>query len=351
MEKEKTFAVPAPIIDEKEMEALDTLTQRYKKFIEPGHIAKLGKKVADITPEAVKNLGSSIKLSVTEKNIYKQSMEVVLFGFKKIEEQAAKFTITEEQVIKNLNKIIDEPQITDLEEVCLIRSYDLARVVNKNKSKNIVAAIIEGGGTGVFGFWGLPFNLVLSTFLYYRAVQAIAMYYGYDVRNDSAELVIASEVFSKALSPINSDINNETSNLIGKLMLMTQANVIKQTAGKTWTDMASRGGVTLLLTQMRALAHSTAQKALEKAGQKGLESSLFKDVFEQIGKKLTLKSIGKAVPYVSAFIGASIDTAQMSKVLDFADLFYQKRFIMEKEKRIAYLTTGDTIVDVVIAEE
>lgn len=351
MKREKTFVVPVPIVDEKELEALDSLTQRYKKFIEPGHIAKLGEKVAEIIPESVKTLGSSIKLTVTEKNIYKQSMEVVLFGFKKIEEQAAKFTITEEQVIKNLNKIIGELQITNLEEVCLSRSYDLAKVVNKNKSKDLIAAIIEGGGTGVFGFWGLPFNLVLSTFLYYRAVQAIAMYYGYDVRNDSAELVIASEVFSKALSPINNDINNETSNLIGKLMLMTQANIIKQTAGKTWTDMAARGGVTLLLTQMRALAHNTAQKALEKAGQKGLESCLFKDVFEQIGKKLTLKSIGKAVPYVSAVIGASIDTAQMSKVLEFADLFYQKRFIMEKEKRIAYLTTGDTIVDAVIAEE
>lgn len=42
--------------------------------------------------------------------------------------------------------------------------------------------MIEGGGTGAFGFWGLPFNLVLSTFLYFRAVQSIAMFYGYDVK-------------------------------------------------------------------------------------------------------------------------------------------------------------------------
>jgi len=61
-------------------------------------------------------------------------------------------------------------------------------------------AFAEGGATGYFGFAGLPLNLVLSMFLYYRAVQSIAMFYGYDVKHDSAELVIAGEVFMSALS-------------------------------------------------------------------------------------------------------------------------------------------------------
>lgn len=39
----------------------------------------------------------------------------------------------------------------------------------------------------------MPFNLGLSTFLYYREVQSVAMYYGYDIKNDTAELVIANE--------------------------------------------------------------------------------------------------------------------------------------------------------------
>ena len=98
------------------------------------------------------------------------------------------------------------------------------------------------------------------------------MFYGYDVKNDSAELMIASEVFTSALSPVSNDVNNEATTLIGKIMVMGQAAVVKQTAKKTWTDMASRGGIPLLLTQLRALAHKIcADSASKGRGKKGLE--------------------------------------------------------------------------------
>ena len=218
------------------------------------------------------------------------------------------------------------------------------KVVNRNKGINRLYALIEGGATGAAGFWGLPFNLVFSLLLYFRAVQSIAMYYGYDVKNNDDELVLASDVFMNALSPGKNDVNNELSGAIGKVMLMTQANIVKQTAKKTWGDMAARGGIPLLLTQMRALAHKAAEKALAKAGQKGLEESIFKGVFEQIGKKLTLETIGKSVPYISAGIGALIDLSQMNTVMKYADIFYQKRFIMEKQSKIDMLIPD--IIDV-----
>ena len=76
---------------------------------------------------------------------------------------------------------------------------------------------------------------------------------------------------------------------------------------------------------------------------------MFKEAFEQIGRKLTLKTVGKAVPIFSALIGALIDTAQMKKVLEFADIFYQKRFILEKETRIHNLISNE-IIDVRFSE-
>lgn len=82
------------------------------------------------------------------------------------------------------------------------------------------------------------------------------------------------------------------------------------------------------------MANRAAQKALEKAGQKGLEESLFKGIFEQIGKSLSKKAIGKAIPVAGAVIGALFDTAQMNTVLEFADVFYNKRYLLEKEARI-----------------
>ena len=72
-------------------------------------------------------------------------------------------------------------------------------------------------------------------------------------------------------------------------------------------------------------------------GAKGLENTLFREILEQIGKKISLNSLPKAVPVASAIAGALIDTAQMNKVLEYADIFYHKRFIYEKQIRIDIL--------------
>lgn len=334
MKENTRFSAPSPIVNSKEIASLDDLTKCYNKLIQPSKIAILGQKVGSLVPEGMKEFGAGITKNITAQELYQQSMELIAKSFKVVEEKAAKYSISEKTILKKANEIIPNYKITEIDEICFARSYKLSKIVNSYKMQDSMAAFIEGGVTGAIGFWGLPFNFVLSTFLYFRAVQVIAMIYGYDVRNDIAEMVIASEVFANALSPTKNDINNEMTSIIGKVMVMTQASVVKQTAKKTWTDMASRGGIPLLLTQMRALAHKAAQKALQNAGAKGLENSIFKEVFEQVGRKLTLKTIQKSVPAVSAVLGAIIDTAQMDNVLKYADIFYQKRFILEKEKRI-----------------
>ena len=218
----------------------------------------------------------------------------------------------------------------------MARSYDISKLVSKYKTQDLGVAAIEGGVTGYFGFAGLPFNLVLSTFLYYRAVQSIAMYYGYDVKNNPEELEIAGAVFMNVLSP-KSQAPNEVGEIVSKIMLMTELTATKQLSKKTWEEMAKHGGIPLLLCQMRALANTAAKKALEKAGKKGLEESLFKQIFEQIGKKLSKNVIGKSIPAIGGAIGALFDTAQMSAVLTYADIFYNKRYLAEKEVRISDL--------------
>lgn len=333
MKNNKQYTLPVPITDVKEEDSLDKLTKRYEKLIEPSKLSKFGDKVIDVLPEQVKKLGTGVRNTISEQELYIQSMKIVADGFKIVEEHAAKFTISEKSILKKLNEIVPHNNITSLNEVCLARGYDISKLVSSYKTKDIGLAFAEGGITGIFGFAGLPFNLVLSTFLYYRAVQSVAMYYGYDVKNDANELVISSEVFMSALSPGRSDTNGVT-DIIGKVMLISKATAVKQAAKKSWGEMASRGGIELLITQMRALANISAKKALEKAGKKGLEQSIFKDVFEQIGRKLALKTVQRAVPVISGLIGACFDTAQMNKVLEYADVFYNKRYILEKQYRI-----------------
>ncbi len=347
MGTEKQYVIPKPMINKKESESLIALTEKYKKMTAPTKLSKIGKKVAEIIPEPIKKAGRAAKEGITEAELFAQCMKVVAEGFSVLEKQAAKMTVSEKSIVKKINATTKSNEITNLDEVCLARGYNISKLVSKYKTQDLVLALAEGGATGAFGFAGLPFNLVLSTFLYYRAVQSVAMFYGYDVKNDAAELMIAGDVFMNSLSP-SSKGSNEVSSIIGKIMVMTETTAIKQTAKKTWSEMATRGGVGLLLTQMRALANKSAQKALEKAGQKGLEESVFKGVFEQIGKGLTKKAIGKAVPVIGAVIGGLFDTAQMNTVIDYADVFYNKRYLLEKEVRVNTLIEGDaeSIIDV-----
>lgn len=350
MAEENNILLPSPIIDAKEDDSIKKLCERYEKLVTPGMLAKAGKKAVEVIPKPIKNVGKKAKDAITEQELYAQCMKVVVDGFGIIEKQAAKLTVSENTIVKKISEVSKGVNITSMDEVCLARSYDIANLVNKYKTQDLGLALVEGGTTGYFGFAGLPFNLVLSTFLYYRAVQSVAMYYGYDIKNDSAELVIASDVFMNALSP-NSQGTNEVTGIIGKIMIMTEITTVKQLSKKTWEEMAKHGGVTLLICQMRALANKAAQKALEKAGQKGLEESLFKGVFEQIGKNLSKKALGKSVPVAGAVIGALFDTAQMNTVLEYADVFYNKRYLLEKEVRINTLIGASNPIESVVIDE
>ena len=347
----KTYIIPEQILDQKEEKALLALTETYNKMIAPNVFNKAMDKVGEKIPQVVKDAFSAAGDKISEADLFIKSMEVLAKSFQKLEEFAAKVTISENEIIKQANRISADNEISTLSEICLVRSYDLERAVSKYKYADIIAALVEGAATGAPGFAGIPFNLALSTFLYYRAVQSIAMFYGYDVKNDPAELAIASEIFMNGLNP-KENAGTELSGAIAKVMLLTQVTTVKQTVQKGWAAMAKKNGVTLLLTQMRALAHSAAKKALEKAGKKGLENTIFTEIFEQIGKKLTKSAISKSVPYFGALIGATIDTAQMIQITQFANVFYCKRFILEKESRI-YALDGVTmpVIDVPESED
>ena len=344
----KKYIIPEIIIDNKEEQSLVALTNTYNKMIEPSKTIKHVEKIGEKVPMSIKEIVDTTKDKITENELFLKSMEVLGKGFQTLEQYAAKVTLSEKQIIDKINPLVPNNEITSLDEICLARAYDISNFVSKMKNADVIAAIVEGAATGAPGFIGLPFNIVLSTFLYYRAVQSIALYYGYDVKNDPAELEIASEVFINAMNPKSSN-DSELSSTIAKIMLLSTATSVKQTVKKGWQAMAEKGGIHLLLTQMRALANSAAKKAIEKAGKKGLEKTAFTEVFEQIGKKLTQKAIGKAIPYIGAVIGATIDTAQMVKVLKYADIFYNKRFILEKELRINMLTNPNP--DIIVVNE
>ncbi len=225
--------LPAPLIDPAEERDLVVLDERFQRMQKPGMLAKAGGALGEMVPKEIKDAVADAADSIKAQELYRQALEVIAQGYTVVEQQASKFTLDEKAVLNVINKGITGFRVTCLEEIALLRSYELAKVVNNQKGGHLISAFLEGAVTGVPGFAGLPFNLVLSTFLFYRAVQCIAMYYGYDVKNDPAELIIAGEVFASSLMPSGSR-SGGVGAAVGKVMIFAEATTVKQTAKKGW---------------------------------------------------------------------------------------------------------------------
>ena len=63
-----------------------------------------------------------------------------------------------------------------------------------------------------------------------------------------------------------------------------------------------------------------------------------------IGRKLPLRVVQKGIPIAGAILGASVDTWQVVQCIDYANIFYQKRFILEKKERVALLLGEEFVV-------
>lgn len=340
-----TYRAPDPMLDERELEEIDALKRRYDRLREPGAISRAGKELSKLIPKGIGQLGASALKGLTSQKLYEGGIQVIMTGFKKVENQARSFTMGPDAVIRSINNGPQDAKVSSLEEITLLRGYDIAQVVRRERREHLGAALIEGVATGVPGLAGIPFNLVLSTFLYYRAVQSIAMLYGYDVRSDPSELMLAGQVFTQAMSPESEDAGQGEELFIAKVMAVMQTETVKKAINQGWSAMAREKGLALLIVQMRALANQAAQKALTDAGQKGLEKTVFEQIFSQVGKRLSQDVIKKGVPVIGGVIGGAFDTYMMSRVLELADTFYHKRFLLEKQARVEALVQGVDITE------
>ena len=325
--------VPDVILDDKEEKSIEDLTKRYEKLIAPSAVGKLSNKMKDVVPDKVKNLLGDVGYVIQNADLYDKVIKAAADGFDIMMKNSAKVSISEKEVIKQINATMDGNRIFRLEEACFARGYDIAKLVNRFKTQNILVAFSEGGATGLLGLPGIPLNLATSVFFFYRSVQSVAMFYGYDVKNNADELEIATSVFMEAMDPQRGS-GTEMGDMIAKVMTMSEALVVKQTVNQGWKAMAEHGGLTLLLTQIRALAHASAQKALAAAGKKGIEPKLFEGVLKALGKKFTQTAIEKAATPAAAAITALMDVSTMNKVIEYADIFYNKRFLAEKQIRL-----------------
>ena len=327
------YIIPSPILDKREQAIFSGLTYKYIQVKKPGTVSKFADKMLNAATDNMKILGKDVKKTISETELYNQCMKIVVEGFKVIEEKTAKHTISRETIIQQVDQAVTYTRILDLKEICLIRCYDIDNLITFQKYQNLAFVLLEGSATGVLGFAGMPFNLVLSTFLFFRAVQSIAMFYGYDVVNNKNEMVIASQIFMKTLCP---EEESEFSKVIEKIMMLNFPTAFSKVPDDS-ENVQVKEATTELFSQLDVLADKFADKAIENVGQKSFEEKVFKELFEQVGKKIAKGIMKKSIPVISLATGALIDTVQMKKLIDYAKIFYCKRFIAEKEKRIKEL--------------
>lgn len=325
-------------LDHKELELLKKLTEDYEKFIEPGPLikqfTKTKDKVSGLLPGKVKEITADTIKKASDWTVIQQVIESAGQGFGAVQENTARITLNKKKVMQYLSN--EANLITEYEQIFKLRSYHIEKnLLNKRRLLDLPSAFIGGGVTGFFGLLGVPFNLAYTFFMYYRSVQAVALYYGYDVFDDPRELEFASSVTAICLAPHLESNTQSLGSIIGKMMVATNVTTLKESLSKlTYTQMAERGGAELLYVQIRALANLQAKKALEKAGKEGVEAGIFKNLLEQIGKRMGKETGKKAVPVIGAFIGAFVDTHTMNKVIKGANLIYHKRFLFEKNIRV-----------------
>lgn len=77
---------------------------------------------------------------------------------------------------------------------------------------------------------------------------------------------------------------------------------------------------------------------------------VFKGILEQVGRKMTLKTSSRTMPVIGGVFGAFFDTAQMQKIINYADIFYNKRFLEEKAARINALVNPEESIENVIID-
>lgn len=329
-----------PIHDSRELKLLQDLTKEYEKYRTPGMISKVsdqvGEYISSITPEKAKRLVSDGIDAASEAKVIQKAIQAAGQGFQVVQEHCAEKFLNKKSIIDALR--IENKELKHFEHICCMRSYSIEKVCNKKKKNNLMMALCEGAATGAPGLYGVPFNIALSFLLYFRASQLVALHYGYDVENDPRELEFASNVTITTFSPNIEDSAENLSGLIGKMMLAGEFTALKTALQKnTYQQMAEAGGAQLLYTQIRALANKAAQKALEKSGKESLEGSMLSGLLKILGSHMGQEAGKKAIPIIGAVVGGLSDTYYMNKVFKGANLIYHKRFLFEKEQRIAIL--------------
>lgn len=326
--------------DQREYRVFDHIQIAWQDFSRPSLIAR---NVQKITHQASRIVPSKMRLKVEELvksasdwDVIQKALEAATKGYGFLGKKVIKYTVSKDTAEKHVSNAVGNHCC--FAEFCGQRSYLVQKSVFSREIHKTMQALVEGGITGFFGYWGIPFNIALSMALFFRAAQDIAIHYGYDVIDDPAEMDILSDIFLSAYSPTFDQGAQKSGLMFGNILLKANLSNLATNVNKmTLKELAEKGGTELFYVQIRALAHKSAAKALNEAGQKGIENASIKKILEKVGREIPKRKVSQIVPFIGAFFGAGFDMYQMERILKGVNLQYHMRFLLEKDERVKLL--------------
>lgn len=334
-------------LDPKEERALKLLDEKYQRFTKKSLIGKSAEKVMEKSKEIVpiqwQDYFDGIRDGATDTQIWKKVMELASDGFVALQGIMSKYTIRESDILKRLNKV--NPEINSLDRIFNLKSYEIEKVISSHDWKVYTQNILQAAPTGFVGMAGIPFNLVLATFIQFRTIQLIAMHYGYNVKSSQSEMDYASAVYLQIISKGALTDVDGYGEIISKMMAQAELSSLRNALKtKSYSQMAAAEGIQLLYVQMRAITNKAAGKALDAVGQKNMENQALRKILESLSKNMGQKVGAKYIPVLSAILSVLIDTHQINKVIRLANVIYQKRFLLDKEMH-SYMNSEENAID------
>lgn len=236
-----------------------------------------------------KKINPSIKDKVT------QSIDQAIFQLNALLHSVKWQKETQERLIQEAQ--IFSSDVIQLEDMKHLSLKQLSYMVEKEVSKQRWRGLIQGGVTGSGGFLMLGIDLPLLLAINMRAIQTIAMTYGYNT-----------------LMPVE---------MLTSLKVLQMGILPKTQRGPAWEELGEQ------------VLHRDHDPYFYN-GPDSLESEAwFDQLIRQIGKTFLIVQLRKKavnnIPLLGMALGAGLNYRFTKSITDIAHKFYQKRFILEKE--------------------
>jgi len=320
------FRYPSPVLDVEERHLVKRLNHRYQRLTAPRRLGLGIRRAGRSAAQAVRTRLGWRWLDrvedVARSGEVQAMMGLTAQALETVSRSASRMTIDAKVATRSLGAA--GLGVRRFDQICALRSYQIDRVVTSRSATAWLPAASVGAVSGIAGLAGLPVAIVSSLFLAFRCAQDTALHYGYDPTRAPGEMEFAAAVTLLALAPDKLDTDDPVGRILDALMRASTHRELRATLGP-----ARRRGLTVT---EGALDRSDPARHWD-----GLDAVLLHDLATAMGTRVARGIGGRAIPVVGAIAGGLLDGVTLHRVGRVATLVYHKRFLVEKQVRVARL--------------